>query len=220
MGWDLAEALNLRIGDEITLLTPNGEPTPFGVTPRRRNFEVLYVFKVGSLQIDAGTIFMPLAEAQSFFTLPDKVTEIEVMVDNPDQLDRYLPDVIAAAGDRFEIRTWIDRHGDFVDALGVERAVMFFILSMLVLIASMVIISGPDHAGEGKGAGHRDPAHHGHDAQRDFARVLYLRRVDWGDRHGFGGRARRHRRAQYFRYQRVHRSVVQRLVGSRKASIF
>jgi lipoprotein-releasing system permease protein len=85
---------------------------------------------------------MPLAEAQNFFNRDGLVDEIEVMVADPDSVDDLLPDIYAVGGDGTLIWTWRDSAGGFLRALTVEDNVMFVILSILVLIASMNIISG------------------------------------------------------------------------------
>ena len=83
----LAEHLSLRIGDQLTLITPHGAQTPFGVTPRMKTYKVGAIFKVGMANFDGAFIFMPLAEAQAFFNLDGQANVIEVYVDDPDHID-------------------------------------------------------------------------------------------------------------------------------------
>jgi lipoprotein-releasing system permease protein len=85
---------------------------------------------------------MPLAEAQSFFNRDGVADEIEVMVADPDTVETVIPSILAAAGPRAVSWSWRDSSGAFLRALTVEDNVMFVILSILVLIASMNIISG------------------------------------------------------------------------------
>ena len=142
VGAKLAEHLSLRIGDKITLITPKGPQTPFGVTPRMKAYEVGAVFQVGMATFDGSFVFMPLAEAQSFFNSPGAANVIEVYVDNPDRIDA-MRDKIAKAEQRPMIDTdWRQLNKSFFDVLNVEANVMFSILTLIVLVAALNIISG------------------------------------------------------------------------------
>ena len=142
IGWGIARNLSLRVGDFITLTSPDGVRTAFGVTPRVNNYLVEYIFKVGRYDIDNTRIYMPLSEAQSFFNQEGRIDEFEVMVDHPEQVALYAPALIQAAPDGALIWTWQDASGAFLRALEVEDNIMFVILSILVLIATMNIVSG------------------------------------------------------------------------------
>jgi lipoprotein-releasing system permease protein len=142
VGAKLAEHLSLRVGDQITLVTPHGAQTPFGVTPRLKAYNVAAVFKVGMANFDGSFIFMPLAEAQAFFNLDGQANVIEVYVDDPDHIDAIKP-AITAAEQRPMIDTdWRETNRTFFDVLSVESSVMFVILSLIVLVAALNIVSG------------------------------------------------------------------------------
>jgi lipoprotein-releasing system permease protein len=142
VGAKLAEHLSLRIGDTMTLITPHGAQTPFGVTPRLKSYSVAAIFKVGMANFDGAFIFMPLAEAQAFFNLDGQANVIEVYVDDPDHIDA-LKGPITDAEQRPMIDTdWRETNRTFFDVLAVEASVMFVILSLIVLVAALNIISG------------------------------------------------------------------------------
>ena len=139
----MARELGVGVGDVVTLISPEGMDTPFGTQPRISDYEVVYVFGVGRFDIDRTRVYMPFAEAQSYFNREGAADEIEVMVAEPDRVERAarrpLPQ---AAGPRGVLWTWRDASGAFLSALDVERRVMFIILSLVVLIAALNIISG------------------------------------------------------------------------------
>jgi lipoprotein-releasing system permease protein len=85
---------------------------------------------------------MPMAEAQSFFNREGVADEIEVFVSDPEAVDNWTPQLLDAAGEQAQVWTWRDASGDFLRALDIEDNVMFLILGILVLIASMNITSG------------------------------------------------------------------------------
>ncbi|WP_299150495.1 lipoprotein-releasing ABC transporter permease subunit [uncultured Tateyamaria sp.] len=142
IGSGVARELGAQVGDRIKLISPNGVRTAFGTSPRINAYEVTYIFSAGRYDIDRVRVYLPLAEAQSFFNREGVVDEIEVMVEEPEEVARYLDDILMVAGERAQVWTWRDASGGFLRALEVEDNVMFIILSILVLIAAMNIVSG------------------------------------------------------------------------------
>ena len=142
IGSGVARELGVRVGDRIKLISPNGVRTAFGTSPRINAYEVVYIFTAGRYDIDRTRLYMPFAEAQSYFNREGVADEIEVMVDDPDRIDLYRDALLKAAGKGVFLWTWRDRSGAFLRALDVEDNVMFVIMSILVLIAAMNIISG------------------------------------------------------------------------------
>ena len=142
IGSGVARELGVTAGDRIKIISPDGVKTAFGTAPRIKNYEVVYVFQVGRYDIDRTRVYMPLAEAQSYFNREGFVDEIEVSVSDPDTVDTYVLPLIKAAGKRIIVWTWRDASGGFLQALKTEDNVMFIILSILVLIATMNIVSG------------------------------------------------------------------------------
>ncbi|MGB8814721.1 MAG: lipoprotein-releasing ABC transporter permease subunit [Paracoccaceae bacterium] len=142
IGSGIARELGLTVGDRMRLISPNGVKTAFGSSPRVNAYEVVYVFTAGRYDIDRSRIYMPLTEAQSYFNRDGIVDEIEVMVENPESVDNYAPQLMQAGGENAMLWTWRDSSGSFLRALDMEDNVMFIILSILVLIAAMNIISG------------------------------------------------------------------------------
>ncbi len=142
IGQGIANSLGLGIGDKIKLISPNGTKTAFGVSPRVNVYDVTYIFSVGRYDIDNIRIYMPFLEAQSFFNREGVVDELEVMISEPEKIDDMKLKLLKAGGDRTVLWTWRDASGSFLQALTVEDNVMFVLMTVLVLIASMNIISG------------------------------------------------------------------------------
>lgn len=142
IGSGVAREIGAAVGDRIKLISPNGAKTAFGTSPRVKSYEVVYIFTAGRYDIDRTRLYMPFAEAQSYFNSEERATEIEVMVHDPEAVDLMALDLIRAAGERALVWTWKDSSGGFLRALEIEDNVMFIILSILVLIAAMNIVSG------------------------------------------------------------------------------
>ena len=142
IGAGLARKLRLSVGEDLTLISPRGMTTPFGVKPRVKRYEVVYVFRIGMSQYDDAFVFMPLDEAQRFFDRAGRVDQIEVMVERPDQVSRIGRELQPVIGEGARLWNWQQANGAFLSALRVERNVMFLILTLIILVAALNIISG------------------------------------------------------------------------------
>ena len=142
LGSRLANELNVRVGDEVSLLTPRGASTALGTAPRVKRYPVVAIFEIGMSEYDSSIMFMPLKEAQLYFNQPDNVTVLEVVLDSPDEVGKLGPRLITAGGPSIYISDWRQRNATFFTALEVERNVMFLILTLIVLVAALNIIAG------------------------------------------------------------------------------
>ena len=142
IGTRSANNLNVEVGDEITLLTPRGASTALGTAPRVKRYPIVAIFEIGMSEYDSSIIFMPLNEAQRYFSQPHSVTVLEVVLDSPDDVTDVGPRILEAGGPTIYISDWRQRNATFFTALEVERNVMFLILALIVLVAALNIISG------------------------------------------------------------------------------
>ncbi|WP_336294355.1 lipoprotein-releasing ABC transporter permease subunit [Bartonella sp. CB169] len=142
IGSGLATKLGLSVGSNLRIITPDGDMTPFGVTPRVKAYKVIAIFEVGMSEYDSIFVFMPLHEAQIFFNLEDKVQSLELFLNNPDAVDQIKPIVEKAVDQKVYLIDWRERNQAFFSALQIEQNVMFFILSLIILVAALNIISG------------------------------------------------------------------------------
>lgn len=142
IGRRLAEQVSARVGDTLTLLAPSGPSTPFGVAPRRKSYRIAAVFEVGMSEFDSAFVYIPLPEAQAFFDRDDEVTVIEITMQDADRVDALKPRIEQVANRPLVLTDWRQRNRTFFGALEVERNVMFIVLTMIVLVATLNIISG------------------------------------------------------------------------------
>lgn len=142
IGSGIARDLGVMPGDTVKLIQPNGTRTAFGTSPRVNAYEVVYIFSAGRWDIDRTRIYMPFAEAQSFFNREGFADEIELYLADPEAVDAATGAIANAAARDVILWTWKDASGAFLDALSIEDDVMFVILSILVLIATLNITSG------------------------------------------------------------------------------
>ncbi|ABM44586.1 lipoprotein-releasing ABC transporter permease subunit [Bartonella bacilliformis] len=142
IGSGLAEKLGLTIGSDLRMITPDGDETPFGVMPRVKAYKVVAIFEVGMSEYDSIFIFMPLHEAQAFFNLGTTIQSLELFLHDPDAIDQVKPVIMKEIDQPVYLVDWRIRNQAFFSALQVERNVMFFILSLIILVATLNIVSG------------------------------------------------------------------------------
>ncbi len=141
IGQSLARVLGLRVGDRVSLMSPQGTSSAFGTLPRQKSFLISAIFKAGVHQYDSAVIFMPLEAAQSFFRMGDGVTNLEVYVTDPDQVGKITYNIHNTLGDKFHLFNWQNSNNSLFQAVEVERNVMFIILTLIILIAAFNILS-------------------------------------------------------------------------------
>jgi lipoprotein-releasing system permease protein len=142
IGRRLAGSLGLQVGDTITIVTPRGASTPFGTAPRIKAYPVTAIFEIGMSEFDASFVFMPLGEAQAYFNRDGDVNVIEIFINDPDQTQAVRDRIEQDAPRPLVLSDWRQRNRTFFNALEVERNVMFIILTLIVLVATLNIVSG------------------------------------------------------------------------------
>jgi len=140
IGDKLARSLNVRIGDQVTLISPKGNVTAFGTVPRMKAYTVVALFSVGMYEYDSRFVYMPLEAAQIYFQVENAVNYIDVMVDHPDNATARAAAIRTATGAR-NIFDWQQSNSSFFTAIQVERNVMFLILTLIIVVAAFNIIS-------------------------------------------------------------------------------
>jgi lipoprotein-releasing system permease protein len=141
IGDRLAQKLAIRVGDSLSVISPNGTATAFGTVPRIRAYRVVATFNVGMYEYDSSFIFMPLEAAQLMFRLPDRVTDLQVMLKDPDQVPQVSQMIRKVAGDSLRIYDFQRANASLFSAVQVERNVMFLILTLIILVAAFNVIS-------------------------------------------------------------------------------
>ena len=122
-------------------MSPRGASTPFGTAPRTRPYRISAIFELGMSEYDRSMLFMPLPEAQRYFSKPDRVDVLELVVDDPEAIDQRIVAMKAAIDAPLHYASWRDRNETFFTVLEVERTVMFIILALIILVAAFNIAS-------------------------------------------------------------------------------
>ncbi len=140
IGYKMAINNGLKIGDTISIISPNGINSAFGTVPKIRPLVIAAIFKVGMNDYDKGVAFIPLDQAQSFFNYKKTVNSIEIFSHNPEQIYK-LKKILLQKFHQFRIIDWQQANSVFFNSLKIEKNVMFIILTLIILVAALNIIS-------------------------------------------------------------------------------
>jgi lipoprotein-releasing system permease protein len=105
------------------------------------DYEVRGVFDVGYFDYDAHYAIVSLDNAQDLYDLDDKVQGLFVTLDDPYQADAVKTQLLHRLGDDFAVTTWMEESSGILNALIVEKNVMFYLLFFIVLVAALCILS-------------------------------------------------------------------------------
>jgi len=141
VGEELARSLGAHVGDDITLISPEGATTPFGTAPRIVSYRIGAIFAIGIYDFDKAYVVMPLDTAQTLLNLGDAVGMIEVTTRDPDRVSEILSPLGPRIRDEAAIVPWQSMNASLFEALAVERVVMFWVLSIIILVAVFNILS-------------------------------------------------------------------------------
>ena len=141
LGYRLAQTLGVSVGDVVTLISPQGTSTIMGTIPRHKEYEVVGLFDIGMSEYDSSTAFMPLEAGQLFFKYPSAVNSLEIMVDHPEKAYDISQVINKKTAGQYNLLDWQRKNSSFFNALQTERVTMFIILTLIILVASLNIIS-------------------------------------------------------------------------------
>lgn len=141
IGARLAEALGAQVGGNISLISPDGQSTPFGSVPRIVSYRVAAIFEVGVYDYDKAFVVMPIEDAQQLLLLGDAVGMVELDTTDPDKVGSILAPLAARVGDKAVVTDWRSMNASLFEALAVDRVVSFVILSLIILVAAFNILS-------------------------------------------------------------------------------
>ena len=142
IGEELARSLAISVGDRIKAMGMRGELSPLGRMPRVETLEVIAIFSSGLWEYDANWALLPLEAAQHFFGFsPHQVSALELRITDIDEAPRIAEKVENLAGSGYLSNTWIDLNRPLFSALQLERLAMFIAIGLIILVASLNIVS-------------------------------------------------------------------------------
>ena len=141
LGSELARALDVFVGDRVTLIAPQGVVTPAGVIPRLKTFKVVGLFEVGMYEYDSGLALIHLADAQRLYRMDDRVSGVRLKLDDLFKAPQVARALASSLPINAFISDWTRSHANFFRAVQIEKNMMFIILSLIVAVAAFNIVS-------------------------------------------------------------------------------
>ena len=146
IGYALAKNLRLKIGDKIKIAIPKTDKTIFGNIPRFKTLNIVGIFNLGMYEYDSNFVFTNSEIANKLILInKDSFNKIEVFIDDPNLIEKdqkIINKIINDNNLNFYTQNWKQNNSALINALNIEKNVMFLILSLIIIVASMNIISG------------------------------------------------------------------------------
>jgi len=140
LGRELARNLGVAPGDVVTAISPQGAMTAVGMLPRMRRYRVAGTIEIGMYEYDSTTAYVALPVAREFAGLGDRVTGVEVKLDDPFAARRIGRAIATRLGWPFWVRDWMEMNKNLFAALQLEKLALFVIVTIIVLVAAFAII--------------------------------------------------------------------------------
>jgi len=141
IGKRMAERYGLRVGDDLTMITPNFAETAMGVMPRSKEIEIAAIFDVGMYEYDNNFVYVSLELAQVLYQMRDMATGVDVLIADPNDVDAMRGRIARVLESRYRLSDWQRVNASYFNAIEVERNVMFLILTLIIVVAAFNIIS-------------------------------------------------------------------------------
>ena len=140
VGHLMAEELNIHTGDYVTLTSPQGSLTPYGMVPRSRRFRVSGVFDSGFYDYDANWVFATLPATQNLAGVGDVASVLEFRIQDVDRAVEAARAIGSAAGPGFTTTTWEDENRALFRALHLEKLVTALFIGLITFVAGLNIL--------------------------------------------------------------------------------
>lgn len=136
----LADDLKIKAGDYVTVLSPQGSLTPFGLLPRSRRFRVTGIYDSGFYDYDANWAFITLRDAQELAGIGDLVSLLEVRVKNLDDAGKIAAVLGREAGPGYHTTTWMEENQPLFRAMSFEKLVTAIFIGLITFVAGLNIL--------------------------------------------------------------------------------
>jgi lipoprotein-releasing system permease protein len=148
VGSDFAENLHLAVGDHLSIYSAREIKKMKAAHDAKRDeailpddYEIKGIFSSGYYEYDARVVVVSLENAQDLYDLNDSVHGLFAMLKDPYQAAAVKAELSRALGGDYFVSTWMEQNSGILNALVVEKNVMFYLLFFIVLVAALCILS-------------------------------------------------------------------------------
>jgi len=136
----LADNLKIKAGDYVTVLSPQGSLTPFGMQPRTRRFRITGIYNSGFYDYDANWAFVTLHDAQELAGIGDVVSLLEIRVSNLDDAGKIATVFAREAGPGYHTSTWMEENQALFRAMSLEKLVTAIFIGLITFVAGLNVL--------------------------------------------------------------------------------
>ena len=140
IGYPVADALGLSVGDKVTLTIAEANVSLAGVMPRMRQMEVVGLFDSGYLY-DSSHIFINWKDMAKLYSTHEMVSGVQCRTSNPFSADRIAKSITTEFSPKLVAEPWTWRHAHYFQAVQMEKTMMFFILLLIIAVAAFNLVS-------------------------------------------------------------------------------
>ncbi len=141
LGEELAKALKVAVGDQVLVVTAQGNVTVAGVIPRSKRFTVVGVFSVGMYEYDRNYAYVHLQDAARLYRMGEGVTGLRLKLSDVLNAQQVARDVAKTIGGGYIVDDWTRKHANFFRSIAMTKSMMFLILLLVVAVAAFNVIS-------------------------------------------------------------------------------
>jgi len=141
LGNELANTLQVGIGDKVTVTLAEGIVTPAGVLPRYKRFTVSGIYRVGMYEFDRRLALVNIVDAQKLYRLRDAVSGVRLAVTDIFEANAIVREVALEHGEVVLVGDWTRRHVNFFRSIQITKSILFVILLLVVAVAAFNIVS-------------------------------------------------------------------------------
>ena len=140
IGQDLAKGLGTFVGDSVTVLSPEGTVSPFGVMPRTRRLKIVGIYQLGLFEFDSSYGYVTLDVAKRL-TGQDTPQYIKLRVDNIYDAPRIAADINQRFGKLYLAQDWSTLNASLFSALWLEKVAMSITIGLIMIVAALNIVA-------------------------------------------------------------------------------
>tara|TARA_Y100001936_G_scaffold230921_1_gene254449 strand:- start:883 stop:2034 length:1152 start_codon:yes stop_codon:yes gene_type:complete len=141
LGSELAEYLDVSMGDSVNLNLANGITTPFGIFPRAKDFKVTGIFRVGMNEYDRNLIIVNMYDAKRILRMGNTISGLRLSMNDMYEAKTTVRNVALSLGGNFLIRDWTQSHSNFFRSIQITKSILFIILLSVIAVAAFNIVS-------------------------------------------------------------------------------
>ena len=141
LGVELAKALQVEVGDKVTVTLAQGIVTPAGVMPRTKRFTVSGLYRVGMFEYDRRLAFINIQDAQRLYRMQNAVTGLRLAVTDIYAAPEIVREVAIAHGEVVLVSNWKRRHVNFFKSIQITKSILFVILLLVIAVAAFLLTS-------------------------------------------------------------------------------